>query len=69
MLDIKQQITNSITITPYNILDALKNNKCGKLSDVDGISTKHFVNADSRIHVLYHCYFRLLLHMVTCQAS
>ena len=42
---------------------------CGKLSGVDGISTKHFVNADSRIHVLYHCYFRLLLHMVTCQAS
>ena len=43
MLDINQQHTNFITITPFNILDALKSVKCGKSSGVDGISTEHFV--------------------------
>ena len=52
MLDANQQIINSVTITPLNILDALKNNKCGKSSGVDGISAVHFGIADSRIHVL-----------------
>ena len=57
MLDINKQIKNSITITPFNILDALKNNKCGKFSGIDGISAKHFVFAHSRIHVLLSLLF------------
>ena len=52
MLDINKQIKNSITITPFNILDALKNIKCGKSSGIDDISAEHFVFAHSRIHVL-----------------
>ena len=35
MLYINKQIKNSITITPFNILDALKNVKCGKSSGID----------------------------------
>ena len=38
MLDTNQQHESSITITPFNILDALKSVKCGKSSGVDGIS-------------------------------
>ena len=34
MLDINKQIKNSITITPFNIIDALKNIKCGKSSGI-----------------------------------
>ena len=34
MLDIDKQIKNSTTITPFNILDALKNIKCGKSSGI-----------------------------------
>ena len=52
MLDVNKQIKNSITITPFDILDALKNIKCGKSSSIDGISAEHFVFAHSRIHVL-----------------
>ena len=52
MLDINKQIKNSITITPFNILDALKNIKCGKSSGIDGISAEHFVFAHSRIQIL-----------------
>ena len=52
MLDINKQIKNSITITPFNILDALKNIKCGKSSGIDGISAEHFAFAHSRINVL-----------------
>ena len=52
MLDINKQIKNSITITTFNILDALKNIKCGKSSGIDGISAEHFVFAHCRIHVL-----------------
>ena len=67
MLDINKQIKNSITITPFNILDALKNIKCGKSSGIDGISAKHFVFA----HIVafmcyYHYYFLPLLCMATC---
>ena len=57
MLDINQQHETSITITPFNILDALKSIKCGKSSGVDGISTEHFVFAHSRIHVLLSLLF------------
>ena len=58
MLDINQQHENSITITPFNILDALKSIKCSKSSGVDGISAEHFVIAHGCIHVLlYPCYF------------
>ena len=57
MLDINQQHETSITITPFNILDALKSIKCGKSSGVDGISPKHFVFAHSRIHVLLSLLF------------
>ena len=57
MLDINKQIKNSITITPFNILDALKNIKCGKSSGIDGISAEHFVFAHSRIHVLLSLLF------------
>ena len=52
MLDINQQHESSITITPFNILDALKSIKCGKSSGVDGISAEHFVFTHSRIHDL-----------------
>ena len=57
MLDVNQQITKSITITSCNILDALKNIKCGKSSGADGISAEHFVFADSRFHVLLSLLF------------
>ena len=57
MLDINKQIKNSITITPFNILDALKNIKCGKSSGIDGISAEHFVFAHSCIHVLLSILF------------
>ena len=57
MLDINQQHETSITITPFNILDALKSIKCGKSSGVDGISAEHFVFAHSRIHVLLSLLF------------
>ena len=48
---------DTITITPFNILDALKSIKCGKSSGVDGISAEHFVFAHSRIHVLLSLLF------------
>ena len=51
-LDVNKQIKNSITISPFDILYALKNIKCGKSSGIDGISAEHFVFAHSRIHVL-----------------
>ena len=57
MLDVNKQIKNSITITPYDILDALKNIKCGKSSGIDGISAEHFVFAHSCIHVLLSLLF------------
>ena len=43
MLDINQQHASSITITPFNILDALKSIKCGKSRGVDGISAEHCI--------------------------
>ena len=43
MLNINQQHESSITITPFNSLDALKSIKFGKSSSVDGISAEHFV--------------------------
>ena len=46
-----------ITITPFDILDALKNIKCGKSSGIDGISAEPFVFAHSRIHVLLSLLF------------
>ena len=55
--DINQQHPNSIIITPFNVLDALKNIKCGKSCGVDGISAEHFVFAHSRIHVLLSLLF------------
>ena len=51
MLEINKQVKNSFTITSFNILDALKNIKCGKSSGIDGISAEHIVFAHSRIHV------------------
>ena len=45
------------TITPFDILDALKNIKCDKSSCIDGISAEHFVFAHSRIHVLLSLLF------------
>ena len=55
MLNINQQHhETSITITPFNILDALKTIKsqCSKSSGVDGV-----VFAHSRIHVLLSLLF------------
>ena len=43
MLAIKEHITNSITIACFNVLNALKNIKCGTPGSTDGISTEHFV--------------------------
>ena len=57
MLDINKQIKNSITITSFNVLDALKNIKCGKFSGIYGISAEHFVFAHSRIHVVLSLLF------------
>ena len=57
MLDVNKQIKHFITITPFNILDALKNIKCGKSSGIDDISAEHFVFAHSRIHVLLSLLF------------
>ena len=57
LLDTNQQHESSITITPFNIIDALKSIKCGKSSGVDGISAEHFVFAHSRIHVLLSLLF------------
>ena len=57
MLDVNKQIKNSITITPFDILDALKNIKCGKSSGIGGIYAEHFVFAHSRIHVLLSLLF------------
>ena len=59
VLDINQQHETStcITITLFNILDALKSIKCGKSSGVDGISAEHFIFAHSRIHVLLSLLF------------
>ena len=68
IIDGNQQITNYITITIFNISDALKNIKCDKSSGGDDISAEHFVFADSRIMFDFHCYFLLLLRMVTCHA-
>ena len=65
MLDINKHIKNSIIITPFNILDALKNIMCGKSSSLDGISTDHFVFAHSNIQCYCHYYFLPLLCMVT----
>ena len=57
MLDVNKQIKNSITITPFDILDALKNIKCGKSNGIDGISAEHFVFTHSRIHILLSLLF------------
>ena len=59
MWDVNKQIKNSVTITPFDILDALKNIKCGKSrsSGIDGISAEHFVFVHSRIHVLLSLLF------------
>ena len=62
MLDINEQHESSITITPFNILDALKSIKCGKSSGVDDISTEHFVFHVSRfiILVIFFIYYTWL---------
>ena len=57
MLDVNKQIKSSITITPFDILDALRNIKCSKSSGIDGISAEHIVFAHSRIHVLLSLLF------------
>ena len=66
MLDTNKQIKNSITITPFNILDALKNIKCGKSSGIDGISAEHLYLLIVAFLCYYHYYFLLLLCMATC---
>ena len=66
MLDVNKQKQNSITITPFDILDALKNIKCGKSSGIDGISAEHFVFLLVVYMFYYHCYSQLSLLMVTC---
>ena len=55
MLDVNNK-KNTIAITFFYILDALKNIKCGKSSGID-ISAEHFVFAHSRIHVLLSLLF------------
>ena len=65
--DINQQHPNSIIITPFNVLDVLKNIKCGKSCGVDGIYAEHFLFAHSRVQFYYPCYFLHLLRMVTYQ--
>ena len=49
MLDVNKPIKNSITITPFDILEALKYIKCGKSSCIDGISAEPFVSAHSHV--------------------
>ena len=57
MLDLNKHIKNFIIITPFNILNALKNIKCGKSSGINGISIEQFVFAHSRINVLLSLLF------------
>ena len=66
MLDINKQIKNSITITPFNILDALKNIKCGKYSGIDGILQNTLYLLIVVFMCYYHYYFLPLLCMATC---
>ena len=64
--NINQQHPNYIIITPFNVVDALKNIKCGKSGGVDGISAEHFVFAHNRTQVLLSLYFlHLLLKLLT----
>ena len=57
MLDLNKHIKNFIIIPPFNILNALKNIKCGKSSGINGISIEQFVFAHSRINVLLSLLF------------
>ena len=58
MMNLKTLLNQTlINNTPFNVLDALKNIKCGKSCGVDGISAEHFVFAHSRIHVLLSLLF------------
>ena len=57
-LHINQELKETMTITPFDILDAFKDIKCGKSCCVDDISDEHFVCA---IRVL----FSLLLFCIT----
>ena len=64
MLDINQQHETSITIIPFNILDALKS-----ITDILEVSfpqnTLYLLIVAFTFY--YHCYFLHLLHMLTCQ--
>ena len=66
MLDINKQIKNSITITPFNILDALKNIKCGKSSGIDSILQNTLYLLIVAFMCYYHYYFLPLSCMATC---
>ena len=57
MLDINKQIKNFITITPFNILDHLKNIMCGKSSGIDGISQNTLYLLIVAFMCYYHYYF------------
>ena len=78
MLDIHQQHGNSITITSFNILDALKSIKCGKSLVFMAFwqNTLYLLifglvaipSSNSVTFTLYYpCYFLHLFHMVTCK--
>ena len=68
MLDINQQHEGSITITPFNILDAVKSIKCGKSSGVlMAFPQNTLYSLIVAFTFYYHCYFLHLLHKVTCQ--
>ena len=54
----------TITITPFDILDAFKDIKCGKSCGVDDISAEHFVYAQHRrIYVLSSLCFLHSFHI------
>ena len=64
MLDINQQHETSITITPNNILNALKSNKCGKSSVLMEFPQNILYLLIVAFTFYYHCSFLHLLHMV-----
>ena len=63
MMNIKfnQELKETVTITPFDILDAFKNIKCGKSCGVDDIFAEHFVYAHSHIHVQLSLLFSTFL--------
>ena len=66
MLDVNKQIKITITITPFDILDALKNIKCVNLVVLMAFPQNTLFLLIAVNMFYYHCYSQLSLLMVTC---